>query len=148
MPDDTMRKRRGKSGTSVSAPPSHFFCVCPEQPTDETIYFFLPLVLADLRRCPCPTERPMKIEIVVDPSKPAAATSLASRVAPAAAAATPANESAPRFAFHGFSHHPLLNYAPVLPGPVVGLDVAVVVVAARAPSALRRLQRISMLRWR
>lgn len=40
----------------------------------------------------------MKIEIVVDPSKPVPAASLVSRVAPAAAA--PAAESAPRFAFH------------------------------------------------
>ncbi|PIL23256.1 hypothetical protein GSI_14566 [Ganoderma sinense ZZ0214-1] len=39
-------------------------------------------------------KRPMKIEIVVDPSKPAPAASLVSRVAPAAAA--PAAESAPR----------------------------------------------------
>lgn len=38
----------------------------------------------------------MKIEIVVDPSRPAPAASLASRVAPAPAAATAAVESAPR----------------------------------------------------
>ncbi|KAI0327582.1 hypothetical protein GY45DRAFT_1105308 [Cubamyces sp. BRFM 1775] len=39
------------------------------------------------------TERPMKIEIVVDPSKPAPAASLAARVAPAPASAP---EAAPR----------------------------------------------------
>ncbi|RPD61484.1 hypothetical protein L226DRAFT_575611 [Lentinus tigrinus ALCF2SS1-7] len=38
----------------------------------------------------------MKIEIVVDPTKPAPAASLASRVAPAPAAAAPPAEAAPR----------------------------------------------------
>ncbi|KAI0754386.1 hypothetical protein C8Q80DRAFT_1138759 [Daedaleopsis nitida] len=41
-------------------------------------------------------KRPMKIEIVVDPSKPAPAASLASRVAPAPAAAPAAAEAVPR----------------------------------------------------
>ncbi|TFY50796.1 hypothetical protein EVJ58_g10888 [Rhodofomes roseus] len=37
------------------------------------------------------TERPMKIEIVLDPSRPAPPASLAARVAPAPAAAAPAD---------------------------------------------------------
>lgn len=64
-----------------------------EQPTDQTLYFFRVFPGAvDVAY----TERPMKIEIVVDPSKPAPAASLAARVAPAPVAAAVA-EATPRF---------------------------------------------------
>ncbi|KAL6306317.1 hypothetical protein BKA93DRAFT_152102 [Sparassis latifolia] len=70
---------------------------CAEHPTNENLYssfpplrFFRPThfrsVLDFSRRR---TERPMKIEIVLDPSRPTPPASLASRVAPAPAAAAP-----------------------------------------------------------
>ncbi len=63
-----------------------------EQPTDQTLYFFRVFPGAvDVAY----TERPMKIEIVVDPSKPAPTASLAARVAPAPVAAAAA-EPTPR----------------------------------------------------
>lgn len=53
-------------------------------------------------------ERPMKIEIVVDPARPVPPASLASRVAPAAAAAAAPVEATPRLvsstAFGVYAH--------------------------------------------
>lgn len=92
-PDDATR--RGECGSSVSSPLHFYRVLCLEQSTDETILFrwFSPTV----RRYLSCTERPMKIEIVVDPTKPAPAASLASRVAPAPTV-TATTEAAPRFA--------------------------------------------------
>lgn len=62
----------------------------PEQPTNE-LYFPLvvyPAMLPSVIDIASPTERPMKIEIVVDPTRPAPPASLAARVAPAPAVAT------------------------------------------------------------
>ena len=81
------RRNSGGCGTSVGCSVLLFSCPLPNKPTDQTICFFLPLDglcrLLDIFRH---TERPMKIEIVVDPTKAAPAASLASRVAPAPAA--------------------------------------------------------------
>ena len=93
--------RLGVANADGALAPRHAFLAsfAPKQPTDETICFFLSRWYSPTaRRCLRPTERPMKIEIVVDPTKPAPAVSLVSRVAPAPAAAAPAAESVPRFA--------------------------------------------------
>jgi hypothetical protein len=99
------------------------------------------------------TERPMKIEIVVDPSRPAPAASLAARVAPPPTAAAPA-ESAPRLV--SWSRDPLgiarLNLPTLIRllsciEPVDDLVGDVVVEEGRTkgrPSLLL----ILMLRWR
>ena len=76
----------------------------------------------------------MKIEIVVDPSKPAPAASLASRVAPAPAATEPA----PRFAMRYSAQYLDPDLAYVL-GLVAARDGAVVEDVARATTALPRL---------
>ena len=87
----------------------------------------------------------MKIEIVVDPSKPSPAASLVSRVAPSPAVA-PAVESVPRFAHLDLAVFVLASdnsSSGVVPGLVV-----VVAVVARSTSVLRRLRQILMLRWK
>ena len=95
-------------------------------------------------------ERPMKIEIVVDPSRPAPAASLVSRVAPAATEGAPAR-SVRLSSFHGPISLDLgdTNLHAVFPNAEAGQgpeeDVAV---EGRGPNGLPRPLLTSTQKWR
>lgn len=99
-------------------------------------------------------ERPMKIEVVVDPSRLAPTPTLASRVAPAENTSPVTNGNGTQAARSvpvplGFRIGSLIDTAVLLAGIVVAPLVAGAREWALArPSGHRRQRKISMLRWR